>query len=221
MVKQTERNGVVASDVERYLLGKASGKAIQRFRRRDTIFSQGEPADAAFFLIEGSVQMSILSGNGKEAVVAMAGARSLIGEQCLDEGAARSGSAVALEAVKAVRLERREMRKALAEVPGFSDFVISQLLLRAQRIEASLADQLFYSSEMRLARVLTELAGPSYRGGGGGALPRVSQETLAAMVGTTRSRISYFMNKFRRAGLIEYGKGIVVRGGLLESMPRE
>ncbi len=114
------------------------------------------------------------------------------------------------------------MRRALAEVPGFSDFLISHLLTRAQRIEASLADQLFYSSEMRLARVLTELAGPSYcGGGGGGVLPRVSQETLAAMVGTTRSRISFFMNIFRRAGLIEYGKGVVLRGGLLESMPRE
>ena len=221
MVKQAVYERAASGEVERYLLEKASGKAIQRFRRRETVYSQGEAADAAFFLIEGSVQLSILSGNGKEAVVAMAGPRSLIGEQCLEEGATRSGSAVVVEAVRAVRLERREMRKALLEVPGFSDFLISHLLLRTQRIEASLADQLFYSSEMRLARVLTELAGPSPQGGGGATLPRVSQETLAAMVGTTRSRISFFMNKFRRAGLIEYGKGIVIRDGLLEAMPRD
>lgn len=216
-----DNSGLVPRSVEEYFLEKARGKAVQRFRRRETVYSQGEMADAAFFVLSGSIQLSMISGQGKEAVVALAGPSSLIGENCLEENGVRNGSAFAAEPAQLVRLERRELRNALLQVPNFGDYLISHLLLRAEQIEENLASQLFYSSEQRLARILTILGRPGTPGRNETVVPRVSQETLAAMVGTTRSRISFFMNKFRRAGWIEYGRGIVVRNGLFHSLSEQ
>jgi CRP-like cAMP-binding protein len=188
------------------LLGKISeGVHVMSFRKGETIFSQGDPADSVYFIQSGSVKMSVVSYAGKEGVLAIIGPHGFFGEESLTEQPVRANTATAMEPSTVLRLEKRAMVRALHAQSDLAEVFMAFLLKRSINMEEDLADQLFNQSEKRLARVLLKLA----QVGGHAALadstiPKLSHETLAEMVGTTRSRITHFMNKFRKEGLIEY-----------------
>src|SRR6266478_3660659 len=187
------------------LLSKANGgRTITTYRRNQIVFSQGEPADAVFYIQQGQVKLTVLSERGKEAVVAIFGTGDFCGEGCLAGQPLRIATAKAIEASKIMRLEKAAMISLLHNEPEFSERFISHLLARNIRVEADLVDQLFNSSEKRLARLLLILANFGKEGKPEPILAKISQETLAEMIGTTRARVSYFMNKFRQLGLIDY-----------------
>ena len=187
------------------------------FDRGAVAFEQGAPATSVFYIQEGAVKLSVLSTTGREAVVAMLGAGDFFGEGCLAGQPLRMGSATAVVPTTALRVQKREMVRTLQQRPAFADRFLAHMLSRNIRIEEDLVDQLFNSSEKRLARTLLLLArygkdDPTPR-----VLPKLSQETLAEMVGTTRSRVNFFMNKFRKLGFIEYngGDGLKINSSLL------
>jgi CRP/FNR family cyclic AMP-dependent transcriptional regulator len=173
------------------------------------VYRQGDPSDSAFLLEEGRVLMNVVSSQGKEAIVGVISPGDLFGEECIVDESTRVTSAIALEPLTLLRIERQDFRYAVRNSPEFCDRLLNQMFRRRRQAEESLADHVFCSSELRLIRVLLTLAEQStgYRLR---TLPRVSQTTLAAMVGTTRSRISFFLNKFRATGMIEYDQGIRV-----------
>jgi CRP-like cAMP-binding protein len=181
-----------------------------RYARGAVLFTQGAPANSVFFLKEGGVKLSVLSSEGKEAVVAMLGPGDFFGEGCLAGQPLRMGSASAVVATVALRLPKRDMIQMLHEHSAFSDRFIAHMLTRNIRIEEDLVDQLFNSSEKRLARTLLLLARYGKEDTLTRALPKLSQETLAEMIGTTRSRVNFFMNKFRKLGFIEYNGGLTI-----------
>jgi CRP/FNR family cyclic AMP-dependent transcriptional regulator len=202
-------------DLDKFLVSAGVTRRTLRFARRAVVFAQGGRANSVFYLQDGAVKLSVLSSSGKEAVVAMLGSGDFFGEGCLAGQPVRMGTAAAIVPTTVLRIPKREMIRALHEHPEFSDRFIAHMLARNIRIEEDLVDQLFNSSEKRLARTLLLLA----RYGGADApqrvLPRLSQETLAEMVGTTRSRVNFFMNKFRKLGFIEYNGGLTINGSLL------
>jgi CRP-like cAMP-binding protein len=201
-------------DVEAYLASAGRNTTVVLFRRGAVIFSQGDLGRDIRYLQKGAVTLSVLSHSGKEAVVAMLAPGDFFGEGVLAGQSVRIATATAAAASSVLVIEKAAMVRLLHEEPGFSDRFINYMLTRNIRIEADLVDQLFNSSEKRLARTLLLLArygqtNPQR------ALPRISQETLAEMVGTTRSRVNFFMNKFRKLGLIEYNGGLKVNSSLL------
>jgi CRP/FNR family transcriptional regulator, cyclic AMP receptor protein len=179
------------------------------------IFTQGSEANSVFYIQEGSVKLSVLSSAGKEAVVAMLGPGDFFGEGCLAGQPVRMGTATALNQTVVLRILKRAMMRSLHEQSALSDRFISHMLERNIRIEEDLVDQLFNSSEKRLARTLLLLARYGESGKPQRVLPKLSQETLAEMVGTTRSRVNFFMNKFRKLGFIEYNGGLRINSSLL------
>ena len=185
------------------------------------IFAQGDAADAVYFIKSGRVQLNVVSDQGKEGVIALLGKGDFFGEGCLAGQSIRLASAVATAASSLTRIEKAEMARALHDEPPFSDVFTAFLVSRTIQVEADLVDQLFNSSEKRLARLLLLLANFNSNSGLHLITPKVSQEVLAARVGTTRSRINYFMNKFRRLGLIEYNGSIKVHTGLLNVIVHE
>jgi CRP/FNR family cyclic AMP-dependent transcriptional regulator len=192
------------------------GKHILKCRKKQALFSQGEPADAVFYLIAGKVKLTVLSSKGKEAVIAILGQREFFGEACLTGQLVRTASATALEESTIMRIEKAAMIRILREEPTFAKLFISHLLSRNIRIEEDLVDQLFNSSEKRLARILLLLAHFGKESKVEELIvPKISQETLADMVGTTRSRVSFFLNKFRKLGFIDYNGGLRIRSSLL------
>ena len=202
--------------LENLLKNVDDGKSVVRFEKDGTVFSQGDAADSIFFIQSGKVKITVVSSAGKEAVLAMLGPRSSLGEGCLVGQTLRIGTATAIQSSTLYRIERRAMLRALHAQPELSEKFIASLLSRNIDLEEDLCDQLFNHSEKRLARVLLKLA----RFGQGetmpeAKMPHVSHETLAEMVGTTRSRVTHFMNKFRTLGLIEYNGVITVRPELL------
>ena len=208
------------SDVDPYvtdLLEKIDeGKTILRLAKDAKVFSQGDSAEAIYFIQTGKVKITVVSAGGKEAVLAMLGPRGFLGEGCLVGQTLRVSTATAIQASTLVRIERRAMLRGLHAQPGLSEKFTASLLARNIDLEEDLCDQLFNHSEKRLARVLLKLA----RFGQDDAMPaakmpRISHETLAEMVGTTRSRVTHFMNKFRTLGLIDYNGEITVRAELL------
>jgi CRP-like cAMP-binding protein len=200
----------------RNFLAKIGGdRAAALYRPNQTVFSQGDPADSVFYIEKGKVQVSVLSKRGKEAVLAILGPGDFFGEGCLNGQPQRMASVATMTECSIVRLERAAMLQALHDEPIFSDLFISYLLHRSARAEEDMIDQLFNSSEKRLARILLLLANFGKEGKPEPVIPRISQETLAEMVGTTRSRVSSFMNKFRRLGLIEYNGELSVHTSLL------
>lgn len=201
-------------DVRSYLESTGTGRRLVRYRRGDVIFAQGDAAEDVRYLQSGSVKLSVLSRIGKEAVVAVLGPGDFFGEAALAGQKVRFETAAALGASRVLVIARDAMVRLLHDEPDFSDRFIAHMLARNLRIEADLVDQLFNSSEKRLARTLLLLARYG-EADPGRTLPRISQETLAEMVGTTRSRVNYFMNKFRRLGLIEYNGGLKVHSALL------
>jgi CRP/FNR family cyclic AMP-dependent transcriptional regulator len=195
-------------DVTQILEGVEDGRSTQTYAAGSIVFSQGEPADAVFFLQRGRIKVSLLSARGKEAVLALLSADEFFGEGCLAGQSVRMMTAAAITPCTVVRIERTAMLRMLQERPSFADTFMTHLLSRNIRIEEDLTDQLFNSCEKRLARVLLLLANFGKETLPEPVIAKISQQTLADMVGTTRSRVSFFMNKFRRLGLIDYDGGL-------------
>jgi CRP/FNR family cyclic AMP-dependent transcriptional regulator len=206
---------VPSFDAKPFLSKVRSGKTIRTYKAKDVLFSQGDAADAVFYIQEGRVKLTVVSARGKEAVVAILEREAFVGEGCLTGQSLRLAGAIALEASTIVRLDKASMIRLLHEEPTFSEAFMAYLLSRNARIEADLVDQLFNSSEKRLARVLLLLAHFGKDSPPQPVISHISQETLAEMVGTTRSRISFFMNKFRKLGFIEYNGGMHIHSSLL------
>jgi CRP-like cAMP-binding protein len=202
-------------DPKAFLASVGEGRSILKRRVGQTIFSQGDPADALFFLQKGKVKVTTVSQQGKEAVVAILGAADFFGEGCLAGQPLRISTVAALADCSIARLDKIAVINVLHEQPAFSELFMTYLLARNIRMEADLIDQLFNSSEKRLARLLLLLANFGKEGAPQPVLGKISQETLAEMVGTTRSRVSYFMNRFRRLGFIEYNGHLEVHSSLL------
>jgi CRP-like cAMP-binding protein len=190
-------------------------KQIKEFKRSDVVYSQGDAAKSVLYLQAGSVKLSVVSEAGKEAVVAILGPGDFFGEGCLASQSVRMGTASAITPSTVLVIEKREMFKVLHEQHDLSDRFIAFMLARNIRIEEDLIDQLFNSSEKRLARTLLLLARYGKEDQPHAILPKMSQETLADMVGTTRSRVNFFMNKFRRLGFIKYNGGLQINTSLL------
>jgi CRP/FNR family cyclic AMP-dependent transcriptional regulator len=212
---------VAPSDLAVYL--KASSIPTRTVRRAAgaMVFRQGGEATSVFYIEAGGVKLSVLSPTGKEAVVAMLEQGDFIGEGCLAGQKIRMGSATAVMPTTLLRIRSDDMQRMLHEQQDFSGRFITHMLARNIRIEADLVDQLFNSSEKRLARTLLLLARYGKHDAEHHVLPRLSQETLAEMVGTTRSRVNFFMNKFRKLGFIEYNGKLIVRGSLLSVVLHE
>jgi CRP/FNR family cyclic AMP-dependent transcriptional regulator len=191
-------------DPETFLTRVVKGKTQADYRKNQKVFSQGDPAESVFYVQQGRVKLTVISKDGKEAVIAILGPGDFFGEGCLAGQLHRMSTATALSESSIIRLEKAGVIRALHDDPAFSELFLHHLLTRNIRIEEDLVDQLFNSSEKRLARVLLLLANFGKDGKPEPVLPKMSQETLAEIVGTTRSRISFFMNKFRKLGFIEY-----------------
>jgi CRP-like cAMP-binding protein len=202
-------------DAKTFLTKAGAGQPGSAYRKNQVIFAQGDPADAVFYLERGQVKLAVLSKAGKSAIVAMLGPGDFFGEGCLAGQPLRMASASAMTDVSLVRIARQAMIRLLHERSSFSERFMAHLLARNVRFEEDLVDQLFNSSEKRLARVLLLLARFGKEGTTEPVIPKVSQEVLAEMVGTTRPRISGFMNKFRKLGFIDYNGGLHIHSSLL------
>ena len=202
-------------DAESFLDSAGIPKKIVDYRPLAVIFSQGDPCDTVLYLQKGAVRLSVLSKSGKEAIVGMLGPGDFLGEGALAGQRVRIGTATAVSTTTALVVPKKQMVQLLHDQPDFSNRFIEFMLSRNIRIEEDLVDQLFNSSEKRLARTLLLLARYSMADHPQGVLPKLSQETLAEMIGTTRSRVNFFMNKFRKLGFIEYNGGLKINSALL------
>jgi CRP/FNR family cyclic AMP-dependent transcriptional regulator len=206
-------------DLKAFLAETGKGRSLGDHAKNHKIFLQGDPADAIFYMRKGKIKLTVVSKEGKEAVVALLGAGDFFGEGCLAGQPLRMASATTMTECSIMRLEKTAVIPLLHDQPAFSELLLHHLLSRNIRIEEDLVDQLFNSSEKRLARVLLLLANFGKEGKPELVIPKVSQETLAEIVGTTRSRVSFFMNRFRKLGFIQYsGKydsGLEVHSSLL------
>ncbi len=191
-------------DPKSFLAKVGEGRSIGKYQKGHAVFSQGDPAEAVFYIQKGRVKISVVSEHGKEAVVAILGSDEFFGEACLAGQVQRIATATAIMESTIARLDKAAILRVIHKEPTFSEMFIAHLLGRTIRVEADLVDQLFNSSEKRLARLLLLLANFGKEGKPEPIIARISQETLAEMIGTTRSRVSFFMNKFRRLGLIGY-----------------
>jgi CRP-like cAMP-binding protein len=202
-------------DVEGYLTAPIRSRRKLQLPKGAVAFSQGSPASDVFYIQRGGIKLTVISGAGKEAVVAMLGVGEFFGEGCLSGQPVRMGSAAAIVATTLYRIPKAEMIQMLHEQRDFADTFMNHVLARSIRIEEDLIDQLFNSSEKRLARTLLLLARFGREDSPAGVLPPVSQETLAEMIGSTRSRVNFFMNKFRKLGFIEYKGRVKINSSLL------
>jgi CRP/FNR family transcriptional regulator, cyclic AMP receptor protein len=210
-----------AFDVERFLASATPARRVVKYRQGEVVFAQGDPSEDIKYIQKGAIKLSVLSKIGKEAVVAMLGPGDFFGEGCLAGQPVRMGTATAVMATSLLRIAKSDMIRMLHDHPTFSDRFIAHMLTRNIRIEEDLVDQLFNSSEKRLARTLLLLAQYGKAGVTQHELPKLSQETLAEMIGTTRSRVNFFMNKFRKLGFIEYNGGLKVKSSLLSIVLHE
>jgi CRP-like cAMP-binding protein len=202
-------------DPATFLETAARGRIISTHRKKELIFSQGDVADAVFYIKKGSVKVCVVSNEGKEAVVAILGTDEFLGEGCLIGQPKRLATAMAMTECSTMRVEKAEMIQVLHDEPAFSEMFLTHVLTRSARVEEDLVDQLFNSTEKRLARVLLLMANFGKEGRPEPVKAKVSQETLAEMIGTTRSRVSHFMNKFRDLGFIDYNGHLQVHSSLL------
>jgi CRP-like cAMP-binding protein len=192
------------------------GRNLVELKKNQVLFSQGDAADAVFYIEKGNIKLSVVSQRGREATVAILESGNFVGESCIAASErVRMVTATALTRATLMRIERQEMIRVLREEHAFADVFVSVLLERNVRIQADLVDQLFNSSEKRLARVLLLLAHFGKEGKPENVIPKISQEVLAEMIGTTRSRVNFFMNRFRKLGFIEYNGGLEVHSSLL------
>ena len=204
-----------AFDAQAFLDSAGIARRVKTFKRAEIVYTQGDAAKSVLYLQEGGVKLSVVSEVGKEAVVAILGPGDFFGEGCLAGQPIRMGTATAITPTTVMVIEKSEMFKVLHEQHALSDRFITFMLARNIRIEEDLIDQLFNSSEKRLARTLLLLARYGKEDQPHGLVPKVSQETLAEMVGTTRSRVNFFMNKFRKLGFIKYNGGLQINTSLL------
>lgn len=203
-------------DPKKFLATIGEGRRVVQFPKKQAIFAQGDPADAVFYLQRGKVQLSVVSKVGKEATIGILNDGDFFGEGSLAGQTLRMGSATAMTDCTVMRIEREAMMAALHREHKFSDLFVAYLLARNIRYEEDLVDQLFNSSEKRLARILLLLAHFGKEGTPDPVIPKISQETLAEMIGTTRSRVSFFMNRFRKLGFVNYDTaGLQVHSSLL------
>jgi CRP/FNR family cyclic AMP-dependent transcriptional regulator len=213
------RKGKTSFDPKTFLARVGDGRSLAKYRKGQIVFSQGEIGDAVFYIQKGKVKVTVVSEQGKEAVVAILGTDEFFGEGCLAGQVQRMSTVAAMTDGVIVRLEKAAIVRVIHQEPAFSEMFIAHLLGRAIRVEADLVDQLFNSSEKRLARMLLLLANFGKETKPEPIIAKISQETLAEMIGTTRSRVSFFMNKFRKLGFIEYNgsieNGIEVHSSLL------
>jgi CRP-like cAMP-binding protein len=210
-----------AFDAQTFLDSTGVAKKVKEFKGADVIYSQGDAAKGVLYLREGGVKLSVINESGKEAVVAILGPGDFFGEGCLAGQPVRMGTATAVTPTTVLLIEKSEMFKVLHEQHALSDRFIHFMLARNIRIEEDLIDQLFNSSEKRLARTLLLLARYGKDDKPHAVLPKVSQETLAEMIGTTRSRVNFFMNKFRKLGFIKYNGGLQINTSLLSVVLHE
>ena len=213
MPPRSRARTTVRFDVPAFLEAHTSARTVRY--ARGVVFAQGSRANSVFYIQEGEVKLSVVSSAGKEAVVALLGQDDFLGEGCLAGQPFRIATASAIVPTTLLRVPKSEMVRVLHDHPAFSDRFITHMLTRNIRVEEDLVDHLFNSSEKRLARTLLLLARYGKEDTVQRALPKLSQETLAEMVGTTRSRVNYFMNKFRKLGFIEYNGGVTIKGSLL------
>jgi CRP/FNR family transcriptional regulator, cyclic AMP receptor protein len=210
-----KRKGNLSFDPKRFLAKVGKGKTISKYRKDQIVFSQGQIADAVFYIQQGKVRLTVVSEQGKEAVIAILEPGHFFGEGCLNGHPLRIATTRAIDECVITRIEKATMMATIHGEPDFSELFMSYLLTRNSRIEEDLIDQLFNSSEKRLARLLLLLANFGKQGKPEPIVGRFSQETLAEMIGTTRSRVSFFMNRFRKLGFIEYNGKLEVHNSLL------
>lgn len=204
-----------AFDPKVFLAMVGEGRSMADYQRNEIVFWQGDASDAIFYILKGKIKLSVASKQGKEAVIGILSAGDFFGERCLSGQLQRTSTATTMSECSIVRLEKLATMRVLRDEPTFSELFLSYLLSRTTRLEEDLVDQLFNSSEKRLARVLLLLANFGDEGKPEPVIPKISQETLAEIIGTTRSRVSYFMNSFRKLGFIDYNVGgLEVRSSL-------
>jgi len=209
-------------DAKVFLASVGAGRTVYHYRPKQAIFSQGDRADAVFYIQEGKARLSVLSKQGKEATIALLGSGDFLGEECIaSDQSLRLATASAVTDCSMLRMEKSRMLRTLHEEHTFSDMFVAYLVERHNRTQADLVDQLFNSSEKRLARALLLLSRVGKEAKTETVIPKVSQETLAEMVGTTRSRVNFFMNKFRKLGFIDYNGGLEVNSSLLSVVLHE
>ena len=227
MISRTQSKPVAKSrqrhsfDSQVFLETEGAGRTISRYGRDQEIFAQGDAADAVFYVQKGSVKLTVVSKQGKQVIVAILGPTEFCGESCLSGQLRRMSTAAAMTDCVVTRLEKSAMIRVLGGEPAFSSMFITHLLARTLRVEEDLIDQLFNSSEKRLARALLLLANFGKESKPDRIIAKVSQETLAGMIGTTRSRVSKFMNKFRKLGFINYNGHLEVHSSLLSVVLNE
>jgi len=202
-------------DVKTFLAKTGAGRTVAAFRKDQTLFSQGDAANSVCYILEGKVKLTVLSTQGKEAVVAMLGANDFLGEGCLAGQGHRMATATAMTDGSILTVDKKTVVHLLHDEPTFSELFTSYLLVHNIRVEEDLVDQLFNSSEKRLARILLLLSRVGTAKDEATVVPKISQEVLAEMIGTTRERVNFFMNKFRKLGFIEYNGGLSVHSSLM------
>ena len=215
-------NGEALFDAKAFLAKAGLGKKLLNLKKNETAYAQGDPADAIFYVQKGRLRMTVTSSNGKEATITLVGPGEFLGENCMVSAhPLRLATATAMTDSSLLRISKAEMVRVLHEQPELSEMFMSFLLVRNARIQADLVDQLFNSSEKRLARILLLLAQFGKDSKPETVVPKISQEVLAEMIGTTRSRVSFFMNRFRKLGFIEYDGEIRVHNTLLNIFLQE
>jgi CRP/FNR family transcriptional regulator, cyclic AMP receptor protein len=216
-----KRKAKLPFDPKVFLAKVNGGRRVHDYQKDQIVFSQGDPSDSVFYIQSGKVKKTVVSEQGKEAVVALLEAGDFFGEGCLAGEALRLSTVSALTKCAIARISKEDITRVIHEEPAFAELFISHLLARNSRVEEDLIDQLFNSSEKRLARTLLLLANFGKEGRPEPIIAKVSQETLAEMIGTTRSRVSFFMNKFRKLGLIDYNGSIEIHSSLLNVVLRD
>jgi CRP/FNR family cyclic AMP-dependent transcriptional regulator len=208
-------------DPKVFLAKVNGGRAISEYQKDKIVYRQGDPADSVFYISSGKVKTTVVSEQGKEAVVGLLGTGDFFGEGCLTGEPLRLSTVSTMTECVIVRMRKADITRVIHEEPAFAELFISHLLSRNSRVEEDLVDQLFNSSEKRLARTLLLLANFGKEGRPEPIIAKISQETLAEMIGTTRSRVSFFMNKFRKLGLIDYNGSIEIHSSLLNVVLRD
>jgi CRP/FNR family transcriptional regulator, cyclic AMP receptor protein len=221
MAKKLKHAKLPVFEAQAFLDSSGVARKVREFKKAEVVYSQGDLADSVMYLQSGGVKLTVVNAVGKEAVVGILGPGDFFGEGSLAGQSVRMGTATAVSPSAVLLIEKKEMFKVLHEQHAFSDRFIRFMLARNIRIEADLTDQLFNSSEKRLARTLLLLARYGREDGPHGVLPKLTQETLADMIGTTRSRVNFFMNKFRKLGFIEYNGGLQINTSLLSVVLHE
>ena len=209
-------------DPKAFLANAGSGRTLRHYRPKQAIFSQGERADTVFYIQDGTVRLGVVSTHGKEAIIALLGAGDFLGEGCIaSDQPIRMATAIAVTKCSVLRIEKREMLRTLHQEHRFSDMFVAYVVGRHNRTQSDLVDQLFNSTEKRLARTLLMLTRLGKEGRSEALIPGISQQTLAEMIGTTRSHVNVFLNKFKKLGFIEYNEGLRVHSSLLSVVLHE